>query len=75
MTSLHFAASEGHTDVVLCLLNRGANIGATDRVREPTWVFSIVTCLRWFLQICVCTCVFMHAIYIVNVYVYICNSI
>jgi ankyrin repeat protein len=31
-TALHLAASEGHTDVVDCLIKRGANVNATDRM-------------------------------------------
>jgi len=31
-TALHLASSEGHIDVVECLLARGANVNATDRM-------------------------------------------
>ena len=36
-TALHWAASRGHTAVVTVLLDRGADITATDKVSILSW--------------------------------------
>ena len=35
-TALHFACSNGHTEVVQYLLTNGANLSATDKVNHKT---------------------------------------
>ena len=60
MTSLMWAASNGHTDVIKVLLEAGASIEAKNNVSKR---ISICTC------VCVCVCVLYSCIIVLFYYI------